>query len=237
MTRDINTDFSKLKDFISDYELINLPEKRGYINRLSEMHKKAIGLLTVVAELKHVQSTNPQLTPNSLSHLEECCSDLGQSLFCWIHGAYKASNLLLRSGIETYVKCLLGNTDDTIFNEKSMYKLFDKADISPTFQNNAIVIQFYSTLKNNYKLLCGVVHSANLPSDNMISTLKSFPQYNENIASKFTKTYVNTIESLSGIFYFNFYAFIHQMHYKNQLLFKSSLLNKTKRLITDAKST
>lgn len=221
MSREITADFNKLEKFIDDYNLSDVMKKRGFDTRLIIMHKKLFGYLTFLSELEYKNPQENLVIEVCLTYLKECGSDLGQSLFCWIHGAYKPATFMLRSSIETFLKGLAGNQDTNILTEKSMYKVFELAEVTPYFID--IGTKYFTVIKDNYRQLCITTHSADLSALNPLSTLKLLPMYDDGLAKQFTNHYIIILENILGTIFMNFYTFIHQMHPHNQLNFFASM--------------
>src|SRR5262245_43255737 len=109
MTRESKKDFDDLLGFASTYDLSAVAGQDSFKKNLQRMHRVYIGLLTFLSELEFqvahsTKAKKPNLTPTQFDYLAECVSDIGNALFCWIHGAYKPARLMLRSSIETFVK-------------------------------------------------------------------------------------------------------------------------------------
>ena len=127
MTREISADFQILEEFIQKFNLSTIAGNQELLRQIKPMHKKLYSLMTFVVEVSYSNKNGNLFTDNGLRYLKESVSDLGQALFCWIQGAYKPSNLILRSSIETFIKSISGEKEPTIYKEKSMYKVFDIA--------------------------------------------------------------------------------------------------------------
>ena len=129
MSREIPDDFAKLVDFIKEYNLQTVASNREFLKILSQQHKKFYSYLTCVAELTELSkntSLKPKIVKNQIAFITESCSDIGSTLFVMTHGAYKASKMMLRSSIETFLK---GFTLDELTNinlEKSVFNIFDE---------------------------------------------------------------------------------------------------------------
>src|SRR5688572_3490661 len=107
MSREISDDFKEFKAFIEKYSLKHLSQERNFNLYISQQHKKLFAYLTFIAELdfqKNDPNKNLKLSQDQIDYLTESCSDMGNSIFLNIHGAYKASRLMMRSSIETFIK-------------------------------------------------------------------------------------------------------------------------------------
>ena len=102
MTREITADYNKLECFIKKFKLKIVLKEKQFAKGLKPMHKNLFSLMTFYVELEHNNQSLAIIDKKCLSYLQEAVSDLGQSLFCWIQGAYKPSCFMLRSSIETF---------------------------------------------------------------------------------------------------------------------------------------
>ncbi|WP_017754235.1 hypothetical protein [Calidifontibacillus oryziterrae] len=219
MSREISQDCKQLIDFFQNYNFGAYLSNHIFKERLTSMHKKVFGFLTFIAEVEFQNSQEKFIDLKSLDYLKESGSDLIQSLFCWVNGTYKPAEMLLRSSIETYIKAILGNTDDEVFKEKSMYKLFDLAKDHPFFKGNTRKEEYFSIIHSNYKMLCMTTHTATI--DNLISvdTLKLLPRFNPKTSEQFSQLYLSTVNMFLGVVLINFHASIYNMHPINRTNF------------------
>jgi hypothetical protein len=135
MTREAKQDLEALRKFVADYDLSLLEKSSEFSDALASQHLRYLGLLTLLVEfsdqlvtLKQQKKDSVHLpTEQQILFLRESVSDIGQSLFCWIHGAYKANRIMLRSAIETFVKGMSLSEIPAIITEKSVYKAFELA--------------------------------------------------------------------------------------------------------------
>jgi aspartyl aminopeptidase len=99
MSREVSDDLRALITFAQNYNLSKTSTQQSFIKLLSSQHKRYFAVLTVLSEMKHqgvrpVRNTvaeHEAMNRAFLDHTTESVSDLGSSLFVWIHGAYKAS--------------------------------------------------------------------------------------------------------------------------------------------------
>lgn len=231
MTREIALDFNSLQDFIGAYNLAGLVQAE-YVAQLKPMHKKLFALMTITAEIEHNNKQNKLFPALSEMYLKESVSDIGQSLFCWVHGAYKPANLILRSGIETFIKAIASQEIPEIVNEKSMYAVFDSAR-NTSFFSSELGKYYFAKIHQSYKRLCGIVHTAGPSNMANISALKAFPVFSKANATSVCQDVVTILTAIISIMYVCFYKFIPKMHPKNQLNFLSSIPRSTKKKICD----
>lgn len=218
MSREIKSDFSNLKDFIAKYNLRELSTNAEFINILSKQHKKFYSYLTGIAELSslyHDKSINPLIAEKQINYILESCSDIGCSLFEMVHGAYKASKMMLRSSIETFLKGF--NLDDipNLDQEKSIFKVFEKVKVLPFFltepQN-----KIFGKIHSVYKVLCQDTHTATTINMLQITALKYFPTFNLNEAEKVSKYLIELVSLYNSLICIKYNNHFHRMHHRNK---------------------
>lgn len=232
MSREIAKDYETLECFITQFDLSSIAENGDIFNRLKPMHKKLYSYMTIIAEIEHKNQVLQTLSDESLSYLKESVSDMGQALFCWVQGAYKPANLILRSSIETFIRAIAGQENTEIFLEKSMYRVFEIAQGTSFFSNELSQI-FLSNIHSTYKDLCKIVHTADLDNMAHISALKAFPLFSVEKSQSFSRDFMKISTMFMSVIYVNFFKFIHTMHHKNQINFLSSIPIDTKRKINE----
>lgn len=232
MSREIVKDCNQLIDFFKEYKFDSQLSNSFFNSHLRSMHKKVFGYLTLVAELEYQNSNQRFISDRSLEYLKESGSDMMQSLFCWFNGTYKPAEMLLRSSIETYLKAILGDTDDGVFNEKSMYKIFDMAKIHPFFLGGNLE-EYFSRIYSNYKLLCLTTHTANVNKLVSVDTLRMLPRFNQKTSKSFSQIFISTIEMFLGVSLVNFHTQVYNMHPKNRLNFIKAIPSSIKSKINN----
>lgn len=89
-----------------------------FVDEFKKVHKKALGYLVIYSEMEKQNITRRHLDNKALFYLKESVSDVLQSVFAWVNGAYKAADLLLRSSIENFNKAIIGNVNNDVYTEK-----------------------------------------------------------------------------------------------------------------------
>ncbi len=218
MSREINNDFKKLQIFINNYSLAKQSKRQEFYQRIKPMHKKLFALLTFIVEYEYQHKRNNISSDNSINYFKECASDMGQAFFCWIHGAYKPANLILRSSIETFVRAAAGKEKPEIFLERNVYNVFQIAKETDFFKSE-LCLKFFQKLHFGYKELCKIVHSDSSEGMEQISALNIFPLFSPDKANMFSLKFLNLSTIIITLIYINFYSFLHTMHHKNQINF------------------
>jgi len=124
MSRLIKTDYQLLVKYIESYSLSESLTKE-YAGSLKPIHKAYLIFIALLGELVEANNNGQvAISKDGMAHLNECLSDVGESIFCWIHGAYKPSMLVARSSIENFVKAVICTNDPSILKKKSVYEIF-----------------------------------------------------------------------------------------------------------------
>ncbi len=180
MGRLISEDFKRFKEFLNDYNISEDLLLGEQLEECKAMHKKLYALMIFSAEC-YVQKMNQIF----LEYIDEMISDLLLAIFCWAQGMYKTSKLEMRCSIENFLKATISETDSKISDEKSVYKVFDKAKIDKHF-NKTMSATCLDQFNNDYSLLCHTVHS-DLSQLHSISALNLLPQYEKQQAHEVQK--------------------------------------------------
>jgi hypothetical protein len=232
MTREIAQDFVNLATFIDQFNLVNIAKNAELIDIMKPMHKKLFALMTFVAEVEQKNEELNVLSHDGLNFLKESVSDMGQALFCWIQGAYKPANLILRSSIETFVRAIAGQENNEIYSEKNMYRVFEMAQATSYF-NSEMCKVFSDTIHSKYKDLCKIVHTGSFAAMAHISALKTFPLFSTKNAQTVCRDFIIISTGMLSIIYINYFNFIHTMHPHNQNNLFCAIPKSTKRKINE----
>jgi len=234
MSREITTDFNLFFEFLVSYKLSHLKENENFKKYVSQVHKKYFSYLTLIGELQGYvdQELTPKLTAEQYSFLKESCSDLGNAIFISFHGSYKASKLVLRSSIETFLKGFTKDVVPDIDEETSMYEFFIKIKALTFFQNEPAK-ELLSSIHSKYKLLCKDVHTANDINMAHISAMNYFPSYIESDAQKISELTLILIPNYLNLLCLKYNDQYHKFHYKNKGIIIKSISKKNRQKINN----
>ncbi len=231
MSRQIQTDFERLKDYLLQYNLKKIVEDPQYITNAKTIHRKLYSYLVFMAE---AENQNPFGHNEILKYYSESGSDLILSLFCWSNGAYKPAEFQLRSSIENFIKASLYSEWNDVLRCKSVYEIMDKAFASNFFKP-PICKAALDQIRNAYANLCAFVHS----SPNKLTAQRSLivlPQYDKNNSTEFTNNFQSVVNNMLTILYYSYYEFIFSIHVTNRELFLHGLTSATKAAIYEEKT-
>ncbi len=244
MTREIKEDFEALSNFLNEYSLASVSLDDNYNSLLSSQHKKYYAVLTLLSEFKH-QGLTPvkedlddedSLNQAFLNYLTESISDLGSSLFVWLHGAYKAAKIILRSSLENFFRCMTLIFDPEVLKLKNTYELIDKFKQIKPLESDA-GMQIYSALKDLYSLLCADVHTATVDNMQHVSALGYFPGFDQTKAKEFEGLFSRTAQGYVNLLCLTFSQQYFEMHHKNRDIIAAVLSKDVKCLIVGAGGT
>lgn len=233
MSREIRTDFNKLLDFIENYSLSEQLTDPKYKYSLTQIHKKYYSLLTFVMEIKIMTDNdgNNIISGKQKDFILESVSDIGNSVFLTINGAYKSSKLMLRSSIETFLKGISIDCLDKIDEEKRIYQMFDQISEIDFFKNDNINKELFIKLNSLYAELSKDIHTAGLDQMQHTSSLDYFP-------TKSIPKLVSiaaTLNEISRIFLtllsIRFNAEFHRMHHTNKAIIIGNIRKKHRQKI------
>ena len=229
MTRALKQDFVVLEKFIKDYNLSNLSENTDFLLQLSPMHKKYYSIITFVHELDNSKDDSGKdvFSTKQRQFLFETISDIGNSFFLCINGAYKPSKLMLRSSIETFLKGLFIKDIANLDKEKRIYKMFE--DIKQlSSMNDTSNTKEYDKLRTYYSILSQDTHTASLQHMQHISSLNFFPSFSIDLIKDISKYFCELITIYHYFLATFFNKSFNKIHFLNKdIIIKS--INKSYR--------
>lgn len=233
MSRETNNDFKDLIEFFKNYSLENVIKNDEYIKIASSIHKKYFSYLSIIGELSALynNTTNtPSIHNNQIEYLKESCSDIGNSFFSLVNGAYKPANLMLRSSIETFLKGFNLDIYPDIIIEKSLYKVFDNLKAQNFYQSEPQKT-LYNNIHQLYVDLCADIHTATALNMAHITSMNYFPKFDIKKAQDIQTTILKLVVSYLSLILIKYKSYYFKMHHKNQENIISSIPGNIKRLI------
>jgi|GEM_PF-2957200 len=215
MNNYIRDDASELMEYFKSYSLEANFNDSKFTEDYKIVHKKIFGYLVLYCEIENQNKNIIVFNEQALFHLKESVSDILQSLFAWVNGAYKSADLLLRSSIENFNKAIIGNKNIDVFTEKSVYKIFEMAEALPEYQKEVLNNSFAVTLHRVYAELCKSTHTATSADMEHITALRLLPKYDRNQSNEYKNSIIALIDSFLGFFLANQAEIIHRMYRKN----------------------
>lgn len=223
MSRETKEDLELLRTFVRCYTLGSIASNTDYDSLLAQQHRRYLALLVFLAELDEqlgqpfgVGVPVPDFpSPLQASYIRESASDIGQAVFSWMHGGYKACRIILRSSIETFIKGIACADSPEVLTDTRVYKVFEFAANSPFFVTGRGK-SFFSDLSARYSQLCSDVHTATAANMNRISALSYFPTFDEPSAKSASENIVFVTTRIISALCFRFNGAFHAMHHRNK---------------------
>lgn len=213
MSRDIKADFETLLDFIDQYSIASLKDDEQFRVHLSQIHKKYYAFIALIFELEN--STPKVFNTKQRNFLLESVSDIGNSLFLAINGAYKPARLMLRSSIETFLKGFVIDVLPDVDREKQIHKMLDDIKALPFF-NDQPNKQLFDVLNDCYSILCEDTHTARKSNMQHTSSLNYFPQKSYTALEGVSKMSMKLVAAFLTLLCLKFSEAYHQIHHKNK---------------------
>jgi hypothetical protein len=224
MSRLIKPDFQNLLKFIDEYSLSSFKNNQNIISFLSNVHKKYYAFMALISELDNTNKNDGSklLIDKQRDYLLESLSDVGNSIFLMINGAYKPSKLMLRSSIETFLKGLSIDELTDIDKEKKIYKMFDNIKAT-TFFNIEPRKSLFNELNQSYGELSKDIHTATKKEMQHTSSLNYFPTKSEKEFKTISETSSLLISNYITLVCFKFNLEFHQIHHGNKKIILESI--------------
>ena len=216
MNKNIKDDAEKLINFFCTYSLKNIFDNDEFMINYKTVHKNALGYMVIFSEIEKQNKQNIIFDEKSIFYLKESVSDVLQSVFAWVNGAYKGADLLLRSSIENFNKSIIGNSNISVYEEKSVYKIFEILDEMPQYKIVVSNETFSSTLHRIYAELCKSTHTATSADMDHVTALNLLPKYEEKKSKEYVKIFVTLIDTYLGYFLANHKEIINKMFITNK---------------------
>jgi len=190
------------------------------------MHRRHLLLMLVSAQVSHL-GLMPKVNSSEVD-LDEVVSDLTESMFCVMNGAYKAAYTLLRSAVENYLRVMAKGENPSILSLTSVYQLFDRAEEVQYFGTESGALCF-KVLKSSYSNLCKFVHSAVKSSESSVDALSVFPIFDRMASERFRGYYEKVVVSMVDALVNAFPIIYLEMHFTGQDLLSDLLPRRTMR--------
>lgn len=230
MSRIVKDDFDGLISFVKSYSLSALANDKDFLGFLSSLHKKFYSYLVLIEEIRLCiddKTRKPVISKGQFDYLHESVSDCGQCLFLAMNGCYKGTRLLLRSSIENFLKGICLDEVPQISTEKSVYQVFDDADLVDVFKKNKLKEDLHSI----YGELCMDVHTADSSHMTGVSALKFFPHFNNEEAKKLSAIYIRLLPIFITALSLKFNSHYHAINFRNKEVISSNLLDDYRSLV------
>lgn len=169
--------FDELWAFIEAYQLgVFIPATP--LKRLTQQSFKRFYALRL---LEHQAQINPPWdTAKSGAfclHLQESLSDFCQAFIMAVQGFYKPAYLSLRSAVENFFRCIGLAQDQAVLGMSSVFELIEIVKETSLPKTDKMGKKYVDALHNEYKNLCGYVHTATAAHMALTTLAGSFPRF------------------------------------------------------------
>jgi len=213
VARESTEDFVTLLAYLESYSLKSNVDNAAYLHELKSWHRKLFAMLVFEAESRHL-TTHAVFGDTGGQYFAESCSDFAQACFCWMHGAYKPAAIMLRSGIETFVKACVADNRPDLLTESSVFELMAAASHEPSFLGDSAVL--FHRLRNEYGVLCATVHSATPADFGNIGALRLFPKFDEDDALPIARQACVISDRILGVLLCHGRQALKHFHHRNR---------------------
>lgn len=233
MSREVKKDFKELLEFFDKFNLCDVLKDETLLDSLKPLHKKYFSYLTFMSEALHNQSpqNGTPISGTQQDYLLESCSDIGNSIFLTLNGAYKPSKMMLRSSIETFLKGFVFDEIPTIVTEKSVYEIFDQVRNCAFFSKETQLLSSFDILRNEYSQLCSDIHTATAGNMVHITALLYFPNFDKSEAIKIGSHFDKIVTNILILLGVKFNYLFHEMHHRNKEIVLNSIPRSHKPMI------
>lgn len=220
MSRDVATDFSAYVAHLEAFSFGPLMQNSKYVASIKPLHKAFLSILTLVMELTDPEGDGADdflsvYGKKGAQYLQEVISDVGQAIFCFGAGAYKASLVTLRSAIESYAKAFSAAHDPKILTQKSVTGVFDIAKAAPFFASGPGKRAIGDMLAT-YDALNLFVHTVTDRQMFKLLGLGVFPGFEEKRADAVRAHLAKTIRSMTFGIASTLHKEFFRIHYRNR---------------------
>ena len=235
MTRECKADFGALVEYVNQYKISKNLTNSAYLDSLKQIHKCYFALIVWWAEIQHNDDKaflkSADCTDEILHRLTESISDLGASLFNWINGSYKTSRVMLRVGIENFVRSVSAIEDKAQLTEGSVRTLFEKARPLAIFNCTEEVKSAFDQIHSDYALLCEDIHTTASNNMEQLSSLAGLPIFKKSKAEQSREVFVRISKNFNLILCITFNRQYHGMHHRNRENILHSMSTKNRPLV------
>ena len=235
MTRERKCDFDLLKQYLEQYDIRENLEQKEYCKLLITMHKSYFSLITWNAELQTKTSDfkdQYRITSDSIMlYFNETISDVASSFFSWINGANKPSRVMLRVGLENFIRACAGVDNPKLLESQDIRKLFEEIRNISSIRLNSNLSQLFAQLCSDYANLCNDSHTSTSRNMAHVNSLEEFPTFEHTESLETSIVFSRVIKNISSAFCLRFNSFFHEMHHKNKENILISIPKKLKPII------
>ncbi|MDH4652175.1 hypothetical protein [Pseudomonas sp. BN606] len=237
MSRSTASDFAEFTKYLERYSLEGAASSENV--ELKKAHKCYFSMLNVWAQFNHsltkgalvIDGETLESESELISYFRESVSDIGNGLFCCIHGAYKPAHMSLRSSIENFIRFSAGFFDSEALTTTSVFRLFAVAKTTKPFFGARE--KFLFGLKSDYAELCKFTHSASLDHMSGVHALSHFPVISKEDFESWNYYCLSICKAIAGVIFLSSPPLYLKAHFKSKEIFDQILIDEVRAGILD----
>lgn len=218
MSRDVKPDFEEFQKFLGSFSLGPSILNAELVAASKRVHRKLFCLQTVWGEIRFLKPQRGKRrypTKRQFAFYEEAYSDLVTALLLLSCGLYKASRVLCRSSIETFLKGHGLREQRRVVTELSVTKIFEILKGGPLFKGKHRAKAF-AELKRCYKLLCKDVHTADYENMELVLALRQLPAYDKTRCAETVTSMLTLLDCINFLVCDHYNALYRLMHHRSK---------------------
>lgn len=206
--------FGELEDYLSSYSMKAVDSKPEMRAIARPAFKKFYPILLLNKYVSDVEIWNQRdKSTNFETYLREVVSDILQAFVLGSQGFYKPSYLILRSGLENFIRCIGISQDQSVLSLTSVFELIKVAKDTPFVNSNAHLKKAFAELQSEYVALCQHVHTATTSHMAHTSFVGVYPRFVKVDAVKLYESISRTSANILKILTWVLRAHLKKMHH------------------------
>jgi hypothetical protein len=217
MDNDARRAFEELIEFLRGYSLRNVVDDDAFLLRTKSIYRRHHAILVWYASLETgvLWAGAPKKDELFRLYLKECVSDLSQSFFLFCHGLYKPAHLVLRSGLENFIRLIGIHQDQSVLTLFSVYELIGLVKTAPLIQKSAAATKQFKKMTDAYGSLCNFVHTSDERHMVFMNFVGEFPTFEETRASEYQTLHRSITVGISSLLCLMFRTRYKRMHHRH----------------------
>lgn len=207
----------ELITFLSAYTLATLLANPKYKASLRSGYRRYHALMIWHANLAQgaIWQGEQDKERNFIVYLEECTSDLCQSMLMSLQGLYKPAYLLLRSGVENFFRVVGIYDDQNVLSLTSVYELIAVVKTTKSVKSSSNSKKQIVKLVAAYAELCNHAHSSGERYMSLENLVGNFPGFNEKRNGDYQALFRTVVVSICSILCLLFRVQFLRMHHRS----------------------
>jgi hypothetical protein len=210
--------FEALIKFLADYRLDSVIGKRELQDSLKIVYRRYHALLVFNGYLLAKRPAHFKRDTTYkwfMLYFREMVSDICQAIFLSSHGLYKPTYLVLRSGVENFIRCLLIYEKSSVPGTTSIFQLIATAKKSAIANQTAITAAHFSQIEGLYKRLCMYVHTSDEHHMDLTTAVGVYPRYDRKLGQSASKEIIIATRNVAALLSYMFLNELRRFHHED----------------------